>query len=99
MQSLPASAAPTLLWRLRAFHEQLPASGSTILFQPIRPQPSPDKEQDRRCDLCGDPLPHTLTAHATQRFRCEWCAIALRFLLGYPVLYEGSREALPTLPA
>lgn len=95
LQELPAAVAPEVSWRLRALQIQLPAAGSTIHFQAIRPLPSSGEEPGRNCDLCGDHLPQTLT---TQRFRCELCAIALRILLDYPVLYKGSRESLPALP-
>ena len=93
---LPAAVAPELLWRLKAFHAQLPTTGGTIFFHSIRSHPS-SGAQDQVCTLCGDPLPQVLTAQSTQRFRCELCAIAARLLLGYPVLYERSREALPAL--
>jgi hypothetical protein len=95
LQSLPASIAPELLWRLRALHDQLPpAQAGIISFHPIHTPSSPEA-QERVCGLCGGPLPQTLVAEATQRFRCELCAIAARLLLGYPILYEGSRESLP----
>ena len=94
--SLPVAVGPELLWRLKAFHAQLPAAGGTIFFHSMRSHPSPGA-QDQVCTLCGDPLPQVLAAQSTQRFRCELCAIAARLLLGYPILYERSREALPTL--
>ena len=94
--SLPASIAPELLWRLRALYGQLPTSQATpIYFQSIRTPPLP-AAQEQICGLCGGPLPQSLAAQATQRFRCELCAIAARLLLGYPLLYPGSLEALPT---
>ena len=95
--SLPAAVGPELLWRLKAFHPQLPATGGTIFFHSIRSLPSTGAQQGQVCTLCGDPLPQVLTAQSTQRFRCELCAIATRILLGSPILYERSLEALPTL--
>jgi hypothetical protein len=94
--SLPVAVGPELLWRLKAFHAQLPTTGGIISFHSIRSLPSTGA-QDQVCPLCGDPLPQVLTAQATQRFHCELCAISMRLLLGYPVLYERSREALQTL--
>ena len=96
LQSLPVAIGPELLWRLRAFHLQLPTTGGTISFNSIRSLPSTGV-QDPVCPLCGDPLPQILTAQATQRFHCEFCAISMRLLLGYPVLFERSREALSAL--
>jgi len=96
LQSLPVAIGPELLWRLKAFHLQLPPTGGTISFHSIRSLPSTEA-QDQVCPLCGDPLSQVLTAQATQRFRCELCAVSARLLLGYPVLYERSLEALPTM--
>ena len=96
LQSLPVAVGPQLLWRLKAFHLQLPPTGGTISFHSIRSLPSTEA-QDQVCPLCGDPLSQVLTAQATQRFRCELCAVSVRLLLGYPVLYKRSREALPAL--
>ena len=93
---LPAFLAPELLWRLLALHDQLPTSQATpIYFHAIRTPPTP-AAQEQICGLCGGALPQSLAAQATQRFRCELCAIAARLLLGYPLLYPGSLEALPT---
>jgi hypothetical protein len=93
LQSLPVSVGPELFWRLNTLHAQMPSTGGTISFNPIRTHPSPGA-QDQACGLCGDPFSQILTAQSTQRFRCELCAIAARLLLGYPVLYERSRESL-----
>jgi hypothetical protein len=93
LQSLPVAVGPELLWRLQAFHPQLPTRGGTISFHAIRPLPSTET-QDQVCPLCGDPLPQVLTAQAARRFHCELCAISMRLLLDYPILYERSLEAL-----
>jgi hypothetical protein len=93
LQSLPVAVGSELLWHLRAFHPQLPTTGGTISFHPIRSLPSTGAE-DQVCPLCGGPLPQVLTAQATQRFHCELCAISMRLLLDYPILYERSLEAL-----
>ncbi len=93
LQSLPVTVCPLPLWCLQALHSQLPPTGGTIFFHSIRSLPS-DGRQKQVCPLCGDPLPPVLTAQATQRFHCELCAISMRLLLDYPILYERSLEAL-----
>ncbi len=67
-----------LIWRIEAFHPQVPTQGTTYLH-PIRELSA----TPGTCSLCCDPLP------APGRFRCDPCAIAAHLVLGQPVQLVG----------